>query len=77
MFTPNVIEMAGSSTVTPGQGPRVRDVSERVADHYVGEAGNGDYVAGACTPGPGVDPVQRLGQVQLGNTRPLWRSILT
>ena len=52
-----------------GQRARVGGVGQRVADRDVGQAGDGDDLAGA---GRGrVDPVERLGDVQLGDLDPL------
>ena len=49
--------------------PRVVRIGEGLADGHVGEARDGDQLAG--TGLGGVDPVERLGHVQLRDLRPL------
>ena len=62
---PIVTESDGSSTVMTRQRARVVGVGERLADRHLGEAGDGDDLA---RPGlVGVDAVERLGDVELGD----------
>ena len=57
--------------VDHGQRPRVVGVGERLADGDVGEAGDGDDLARADLVG--VDAVERLGDVELGDAHVLDR----
>ena len=62
---PIVTRCDGSSTVITGSGARVVGVGERLADRHVGQAGDGDDLARAGLVG--VDAVERLGDVELGD----------
>ena len=64
---PIVTLIDGSSTVITGSGFGFVEVGERLADRDVGHAGDGDDLA---RPGlGGVDAIQRLGDVELGDAR--------
>ena len=64
---PIVTEIDGLVDADHRQRARVVGVGERLADRDVGDAGDGDDVAG---PGLlGVDAVERLGDVELGDLR--------
>ena len=64
---PIVTLIDGSSTVITGSGLRVVEVGQRLADRDVGHAGDGDDLARAGLGG--VDAVERLGDVELGDAR--------
>ena len=53
------------------QRARVVGVGQGVADHDLGDAGHGDDVARAGPLRRGVDPVEGLGDVHLGQPDPL------
>ena len=55
------------------QRPRVVRIGERLADRHLGDAGDGDDLAGAGLLG--LDAVERLGHVQLRHLRPLDRPV--
>ncbi len=65
VLVPMVTEMAGSSTVMRGQRVRVLGVGQRVADHDLGHARDGDDVTGDGLVGGGA--FHALGGQQLGD----------
>ena len=73
VLMPIVMDRLGSSTVMAGSATGVVRVGERLADRDLGEAGDG---ADLARPGLGrVDPVERLGDVELGDAHLLDRSL--
>ena len=66
---PIVIERLGSSTTVTGQRARIVGVGDRLADRHLGQAGERDDLARARLLGR--DPVERLGDQELGHARVL------
>jgi hypothetical protein len=66
---PIVIDRLGSSMVMRRQRAGVLDVGEGLADRDVGDAGDGDDLTGSDLVG--VDALEGLGDVQLGDLDPL------
>ena len=73
MLIPSVIESDGSSTTRHGQRARIVEVGDRLADRDLGQAGDGDDLARAGLVGG--DAVERLGHVELGDSRGLDRPV--
>ena len=70
---PTTIESEGSSTRDHRQRPRVLGVGEGLADRHVGQAADGDQLT---RPRLGrLDPLQRLGDEQLGEGGPVDRAV--
>ena len=65
VLVPSVIASDGSSTVITGSGAGIVGVGDRLADHDLVDAGDGDHLAWSDLVGR--DPLQPLRHAQLGH----------